>query len=494
MNVILDLKERLGSNATGRGMWNTVESSSTSAVSTATTNNLITSSPNGSLTLHTFRPEQFRPDVHAGPYRLLAANFIGRILSTPVRVHAGLLIQKWQPSAWDGGCNLQRLKWRNGLQFLKVGKVPRKNERHVMLANGDLQANNDQFHCWTNHPQSRIQDKDGTSHCRNCESNSKFGVDEMPFYLVFFTDIFRIKSNGTKVKRFSMAICCCHCRITNVERRRRRIECTAHLSRRSRNVRHHHVSFLRPVVSWLKDGQRFLVGNSGRVSSSSGDDGYTDMVQLSISSVQREDEGIYQCLASNDEGDWAQASAQLAIGAFPPHLKETFSRQVVHPGSSVSLKCLASGTPLPHFTWTLDGFPLSPVSERYFLAQQQQTDGGNYKYVAENRVGRVEHSANLHIYGAPYVRRMSTVVGVGGKRLELPCPVAGYPIEAITWEKDGRRLPLNGRRRLQFNGSLTIDPLDKSSDAGLYSCEARGQNGLSARQSLQLNILALRKY
>lgn len=185
------------------------------------------------------------------------------------------------------------------------------------------------------------------------------------------------------------------------------------------------------------------MGNSGRVSSSSGDDGYTDMVQLSISSVQREDEGIYQCLASNDEGDWAQASAQLAIGAFPPHLKETFSRQVVHPGSSVSLKCLASGTPLPHFTWTLDGFPLSPVSERYFLGQQQQTghddlvvahlnithvrveDGGNYKVsfraigtvrfscncsikrrlwrlceqcVAENRVGRVEHSANLHIY------------------------------------------------------------------------------------------------
>jgi hypothetical protein len=36
---------------------------------------------------------------------------------------------------------------------------------------------------------------------------------------------------------------------------------------------------------------------------------------------------------------------------------------------------------------------------------------------------------------------------------------------------------------------LTIDPLDKSSDAGLYSCEARGQNGLTARQSLQLNIL-----
>lgn len=76
--------------------------------------------------------------------------------------------------------------------------------------------------------------------------------------------------------------------------------------------------------------------------------------------------------------------------------------------------------------------------------------------MAENRVGRVEHSASLHIYGtrgkligksiknnllielkkgSPYVRAMSTVIGVGGKRLELPCPVAGYPIEGITWEK-----------------------------------------------------------
>ncbi|KAK4004117.1 hypothetical protein OUZ56_005861 [Daphnia magna] len=125
------------------------------------------------------------------------------------------LIQKWQPSAWDGGCNLQRLKWRNGLQFLKVGKVPRKNERHVMLANGDLQVlsahqgdENHLYHCrvlvqpirqtMTSftagriilsqvekhdlYVYPRIQDKDGTSHCRNCESNSKFGVDEMPWY------------------------------------------------------------------------------------------------------------------------------------------------------------------------------------------------------------------------------------------------------------------------------------------------------------------------
>ena len=123
---------------------------------------------------------------------------------------------------------------------------------------------------------------------------------------------------------------------------------------------------------------------------------------------------MYQCVASNDEGDSAQATVQLAIGAFPPRLKETFSRQILHPATSVSLKCLASGIPPPHFSWTLDGSPLL-ATERYLLGQQQQDggqvvahlnishvrveDGGNYKCAAENRLGRVEHSASLHIYG-----------------------------------------------------------------------------------------------
>ncbi|XP_059350890.1 cell adhesion molecule Dscam2-like isoform X2 [Daphnia carinata] len=596
-----------GNNAAG--MWNPVESSPTSA----TTNNLITISPNGSLTLHTFRPEQFRPDVHAANYRCLAANFIGRILSTPVRVRAVILppfeVNVENPRVRRGSTAVFRCSVPDSVRdYVTVTSWIQDNRydifltssqdgRHVMLANGDLHVlsarqgdENHLYHCrvlvqpngqtMTSSTAGRIilsqetmtkmapvivesanrirvwrgQDavlpcvfhgypppkikwyKSQTIQYGNlllplvasaatqehrggvlglgrhrlvggtlliasvvaedqgryiCSVNNSMGLVESRTELVFRDKLqVRIVESSNVVASSAAQ----HIQVADAETS---VTITCQFS-----------GSPRPVVSWLKDGQRYLVGNNGRVSSSSsGDDGNTDMVQLSISSVQREDEGIYQCLASNDEGDWAQASVQLTIGAFPPHLKETFSRQVLHPGSSVSLKCLASGTPLPHFTWTLDGFPLSPVSERYFLGQQQQTghgdlvvahlnithvrveDGGNYKCIAENRVGRVEHSANLHIYGAPYVRRMSTVVGVGGKRLELPCPVAGYPIEAITWEKDGRRLPLNGRQRLQFNGSLTIDPVDKSSDAGLYSCEARAQNGLSARQSLQLNIL-----
>ena len=141
----------------------------------------------------------------------------------------------------------------------------------------------------------------------------------------------------------------------------------------------------RPAVVWIKDGHL--------LQSTAEEDG---QVHLRIPSVRREDQGVYQCVASSED-DAAQASVQLSVGAFPPQLTQTFARQVIHPGSSVSLKCVASGTPLPHFTWTLDGSPLpvSPDIQRYFLGQQQDDqqmavthlnishvrveDGGHYK-------------------------------------------------------------------------------------------------------------------
>ena len=46
-----------------------------------------------------------------------------------------------------------------------------------------------------------------------------------------------------------------------------------------------------------------------------------------------------------------------------PVLEYKFITQILQPGPSVSLKCIASGSPTPHMSWTLDGFPL-PQNER----------------------------------------------------------------------------------------------------------------------------------
>lgn len=37
--------------------------------------------------------------------------------------------------------------------------------------------------------------------------------------------------------------------------------------------------------------------------------------------------------------------------------------------------------------------------------------------------------------GPPYVRLMPNVSAVAGEPLYIPCPVAGYPIDSIIWDK-----------------------------------------------------------
>ncbi len=46
---------------------------------------------------------------------------------------------------------------------------------------------------------------------------------------------------------------------------------------------------------------------------------------------------------------------------------------------------------------------------------------------------------------------------VAGKTMSVTCPVAGYPISSIVWEREGRQLPINDRQRVFPNGTLIIE-------------------------------------
>ena len=60
---------------------------------------------------------------------------------------------------------------------------------------------------------------------------------------------------------------------------------------------------------------------------------------------------------------------------------------------------------------------------------------------------------------------------VAGHTFEFTCPVAGYPIEAVIWEKDNRVLPINRRQRVFPNGTLVVDNVQRNTDQGKFSCE-----------------------
>ncbi|ODN04431.1 Down syndrome cell adhesion molecule-like protein Dscam2 [Orchesella cincta] len=190
--------------------------------------------------------------------------------------------------------------------------------------------------------------------------------------------------------------------------------------------------------------------------------------------------------------------------AILPKLMYRFSEQTLQPGPSVSLKCTAVGNPPPQFQWMLDGFPL-PENERYLVGQYvtihdnvishvnitnvQAEDGGLYTAVAKNAMGSVYHSARLNIYGPPFIRQIPPIKAVAGRSLQVQCPVSGYPIETISWEKGGNALPVNRMQRVYPNGTLIIEHIQKGTDEGIFTCHARNRQGLSSSRDIQIKVI-----
>lgn len=81
---------------------------------------------------------------------------------------------------------------------------------------------------------------------------------------------------------------------------------------------------------------------------------------------------------------------------------------------------------------TLKSFPTFPLAlTRSFLSLPSRLSAG-----------RVSHSAKVNIYGLPFIREMTKITGISGKDLTVKCPVAGYPIDKIQWERGECRAKL----------------------------------------------------
>jgi hypothetical protein len=69
------------------------------------------------------------------------------------------------------------------------------------------------------------------------------------------------------------------------------------------------------------------------------------------------------------------------------------------------------------------------------VSNLREEDGGEYMCTARNAVAQVSHSARINVYGLPFIRPMPRITAVAGSDLVVKCPVAGHPIESITWER-----------------------------------------------------------
>ncbi|XP_052739506.1 cell adhesion molecule Dscam2 isoform X46 [Bicyclus anynana] len=245
------------------------------------------------------------------------------------------------------------------------------------------------------------------------------------------------------------------------------------------------------TITWLKDGK---------------DMNHHDPI-LRIESVKKEDKGMYQCFIRNDQ-ESAGASAELKLGGRfePPQIRHSFGEQTLRSGPSLRLKCVASGNPTPDIAWQLDGEKLNSgerlqigqfvtadgnVESHLNISSVHPNDGGLYSCIASSKVGSASHSARVNVYGMPYVRTMKKRPVVAGDTLIAHCPVAGYPIDSIVWERDGRVLPINRKQKVFPNGTLVIENVERMSDQATYTCVAKNSQGYSARGTLELQVMVL---
>ncbi|XP_034751625.1 muscle, skeletal receptor tyrosine-protein kinase [Etheostoma cragini] len=108
----------------------------------------------------------------------------------------------------------------------------------------------------------------------------------------------------------------------------------------------------KPEVTWLKDDE--LIKFSDRVT-------ILDYGALKIHNIQKEDAGQYRCVARNSFGLAFSKPVTIEVQAPARILLVPKEKRVAY-GSQISLKCNATGNPIPTITWLENGNTISGAS------------------------------------------------------------------------------------------------------------------------------------
>uniref|UniRef100_A0A3Q2CT39 Hemicentin-1 n=1 Tax=Cyprinodon variegatus TaxID=28743 RepID=A0A3Q2CT39_CYPVA len=242
-----------------------------------------------------------------------------------------------------------------------------------------------------------------------------------------------------------------------------------------------------PTVHWLKDGE--TINSTANKSLRVSPDGKTLIVTQADPAIS----GKYTCVATNAAGEEGRIF-NLHVYVPPAIRSSSDAVEVLTTvlDSSVSIECVATGSPQPQLNWLRNGLPL-PVSSNIRLlsagqvlriTRVQVSDGGSYTCVASNRAGVDNRQYKLQVHVPPGLEGAGTIEDVTvikGSVASLACIADGSPTPAISWLRDGAILPADhGLSLLRLNTTLQFNSAQVN-HTGRYSCLANNNAGQASR-------------
>ncbi|KAG1668755.1 Down syndrome cell adhesion molecule-like protein Dscam2 [Nymphon striatum] len=228
-------------------------------------------------------------------------------------------------------------------------------------------------------------------------------------------------------------------------------------------------------ITWRRAGKTFYMP----VGSKSFKNG-----TLIMKNVNKADAGVYECIAKNEGGQEASASAIVTIIAkpeispMPPpgKLSEgshfTTICNVIYGDEPVEIKWLKNGRAMT----ADDGVELTKT-KMYVVLQIRKLKGthnGNYTCMAENLAGKTIRNVTVRIrqYGK---NNLSTLQQLYLQPYGLDCLAKGYPSPFVRWFKiqGNEFIELKTKNRFQIhkNGTLELSDLQKT-DQAKFRCIA----------------------
>ncbi|XP_055367591.1 hemicentin-1 [Betta splendens] len=242
-----------------------------------------------------------------------------------------------------------------------------------------------------------------------------------------------------------------------------------------------------PTVEWSRDGEVLSRDGDPHV------EFLEDSQVLKVKSVRLRDQGLYQCLASNNAGTQMR-QFRLTVQA-PPTIKGSTdaSDVTVVLGFPTVLPCDAEGSPTPSITWLKDNQPIVSSTQLTYthggqalrIGSAQGDSIGLYTCRATNPAGTAIKHYSLNVLVPPQIERNATSVTFGGEEekvringsFSLSCPSKGFPEPKVQWFKDGQLLSGTLPAGIQESGHFLHIENAMLPHEGQYTCVVTNSAG-----------------